>query len=72
MKAWFLDAKSVYPLLTSQVHQKPGVNLTTACMFSSVAKKAAGGWEGIRSPNEIEAVTLARMQTTTFWSSGNR
>jgi hypothetical protein len=32
-------------------------------MFSSVAKKTAGGWEGIRSPNESETVLLARLQT---------
>lgn len=28
MKLWFLDAQSVYPLLTSQAKQEPCVNLT--------------------------------------------
>jgi len=37
MSVWFLDTSSVYPLLTSQVHQEPCNALTTACIAQSVA-----------------------------------
>lgn len=39
MNLWFLDTRSVYPLLTSQVHQEPCNALTIACIAQSVADK---------------------------------
>jgi hypothetical protein len=36
---WFLNTSSVYPLLTSQVHQEPCNALTIACLSLSVAEK---------------------------------
>jgi hypothetical protein len=37
MTLWFLDTSSVYPLLTSQVHQEPCNALTIGCTVQSVA-----------------------------------